>query len=440
MGDEPFPFVIATWNRAKPNQFGWKRRVVVSIVLLLGFNSEASAASDWPQLLGPTRNGIYHGNALAATWPKEGPRVVWRKDVGEGFSGSVVSDDKLILFHRHGNREIVECLSTAKGERLWSYDYPTSYRDDFGFDEGPRGTPTIDSGKVYTFGAQSVLHCLELKSGKKIWSVDAKKDFAADKGFFGPACSPLVEGNAVILHLGGKNGAGIAAFDKAKGDLLWQATDHEAGYSSPVSATFNSKRHALCFTRNGLVALNPTNGHVFFDFPWRARMHASVNAAVPLVVEGLIFLSASYDTGAILLRFKESRPEKVWAGDDILSAHYATPVYYEGFLYGVDGRADPGFHPPPTLRCVEWKTGEIRWMKEGLGAGCVILAGDQLLLLNDRGELILASANPLAFKEMARAQILSREVRAHPALANGFLYARSKKQLVCVDLNPRKNP
>jgi outer membrane protein assembly factor BamB len=413
--------------------------LAVQAVAVLPFHSAAAATNDWPQFLGPTRDGIYHGPALAAQWPKEGPPVVWRKEVGEGFSGPVVSQGRLILFHRLGDKEIVECLASETGNAIWSCSYATSYRDRFGFDEGPRGTPAIDADRVFTFGAEGALHCVELKTGRKLWNVDTKKEFAADQGFFGLACSPLVEGENVVVHLGGKDGAGIAAFDKATGRLRWKALTHEAGYSSPVAATLNGRRHLFSFTRSGLAALNPTNGHVFFDFPWRARIDASVNAAVPLIVGDHIFLSTSYNAGAILLRFKEP-PEKVWSSDEVLSAHYATPIYHSGFLYGVDGRADPGFFPPPTLRCVEFKTGKVRWTREGLGAGCLILAGNQLLFLTDRGELILAPASPEAFKETGRTQMLSLEVRAHPALADGLLYARSKNQLVCVNLRNQAKP
>ncbi len=159
-------------------------------------------------------------------------------------------------------------------------------------------------------------------------------------------------------------------------------------------------------------------------------MHASVSAATPLVIDDLIFLSASYGTGAALLRFKEGGPEKIWAGDDILSNHYATSVHHNGFLYGFDGRQEEGCH----LRCVELKTGKVRWSQDRFGAGTVTLAGGQLLILTEKGELLRAPATPTEFKPTARAQILPFNARAHPALADGRFYARSKDKLVCVDL------
>ncbi len=394
----------------------------------------AVSAQDWPQFLGPTRNGSSAGPPLVETWPKEGPTTLWQKKVGSGWSGPVVSGGKLILHHRVADKETVDCLNAKTGEVGWSFTYPTGYRDSFGFDDGPRATPSIADGKVFTFGAQGMLHCLKLSSGEKLWSVDAKKEFQAPNGFFGIACSPLVEGNAVLLNVGGRGGAGVVAFDKENGTVRWKATDEEASYSSPVAATVNGKRCAFFFNRAGLVALEPGSGKVTFEFPWRPANNNSVNAATPLVIDDLIFISTCYDKGAALVRFREGAPDKVWSGDEILSSHYATSLHHQGFLYGFDGRADPGFQPPPSLRCVELKTGKVRWSEESLGAGIVTLAGNRLLILTDKGQLVLAAASPKEFKPLARAQILPTDVRAHPALAGGLFYARSKNRLVCVDL------
>jgi len=155
-----------------------------------------------------------------------------------------------------------------------------------------------------------------------------------------------------------------------------------------------------------------------------------VNAATPLVIHDLVFLSASYNIGAILLRVKGSDVEKIWAADDVLSNHYATSVYHDGYLYGFDGRQEHG----ARLRCVELKTGKVRWTQESLGAGTVTLADNRLLVLSERGELIQAPTSPAEFKPANRAQILPSTARAYPALADGLFYARSKDKLVCVDL------
>jgi outer membrane protein assembly factor BamB len=402
------------------------------------FAGQQVQAGDWPQFLGPTRDGVYAGSDLAGVWPKEGPPVVWHKSIGQGFSGPAVADGKLILFQRLDDKEVVACLDARTGEPKWTKDYPTAYRDDFGFDEGPRATPCIAEGRVYTFGAEGMLSCLNLADGKLLWQVNTKDEFHARKGFFGAACSPLVEGNAVLLNIGGEGGAGLVAFDKSTGRVLWKSSDDAASYSSPAAATIHERRYAIFFTRTGLVAVNPADGAVQFHYPWRSTMDASVNAATPLIVDDSIFLSACYGTGAILLHVKDNAVEKVWSGDDILSNHYATSVYDRGFLYGIDGRADPGFSPSPSLRCVDLKTGKIRWQDDSVGAGTVLLAGNQLLILTEGGELIRAPATPTAFKPSDRVQVMPSGVRAYPALAGGFLYARSKDKLYCLNLGGAK--
>jgi outer membrane protein assembly factor BamB len=237
----------------------------------------------------------------------------------------------------------------------------------------------------------------------------------------------------VLLNVGGMDGAGIVAFDKSDGRVIWKATDDQASYSSPVVAGINGKRYAFFLTRNFLVALQPENGKVLFQFPWQPAIHASVSAATPLVIDDLIFISASYGAGAAVLKFAEKGPQKIWSGDDILSCHYATSVHHRGFLFGFDGRQEEGCN----LRCVELKTGKIRWTLDRFGAGTVTLVNDDLLVLTEKGELIGAPADPSGFTPKSRAQILPSSVRAYPAIAGGMLYARSADKLVCLELKKR---
>lgn len=395
------------------------------------------AAADWPQFLGPNRNGSTTESLPATNWPKDGPPILWQRKVGEGFCGPVERGGKLILFHRLGDQEMVECLDAASGKELWKAAYPTAYRDDFGFDNGPRATPAIAGDSVFTFGADGLLACWNLGNGTRTWSVDTKARFQAGKGFFGPACSPLVESNAVVLNVGGRDGAGIVAFDTITGKERWRATADEASYASPVAATFDGKRRALVITREAFAALDPVDGRVVFRLDWRPPMNASVSAATPLAIGDLIFISASYGTGATLFRYRETGPEKLWSNDDALSSHYATPVHHDGFLYGFHGRADPGLQAESAFRCVELKTGKVRWSEESLKAGTVTLVNDQLLILTDKGELLRAPATPAGFQESGRAQILPLLARAHPVVAEGRFFARSKDKLVCVDLRAR---
>jgi outer membrane protein assembly factor BamB len=400
----------------------WLVAIVAAAVIRL-------SAEDWPQFLGPERNGVYRGPALAEMWGAEGPRVVWRKNVGQGFSGPVVAQGRLILFHRIGNEEIVDAIDPRTGMSQWRYAYPTSYRDDFGFDEGPRAVPVVVNGTVYTFGAQGQLHAIDLMKGTRIWSEDTQQRFRVPKGFFGAAGSPLVEEGRVLANVGGQN-AGIVAFDAKTGKPLWTATEDEASYSSAAGATIAGRRVAIFLTRAGLVGLDPATGKVQFQRPWRARMAASVNVATPLVIGDLIFVSAEYGPGAGLFRLDGTTLNQVWASDEALTNHYATSVHHDGVLYGFHGRQEFG----QSFRAVELRTGKVLWNQDRFLAGTVTLAGDRLVILRERGELVVAPASPEAFRPLARAQILSGTVRAYPALSDGFLYARNENTLICVDL------
>jgi outer membrane protein assembly factor BamB len=385
---------------------------------------------DWPQFLGPNRNGAAEGESIAGTFPKEGPAKLWQKKVGQGFSSPIVVSNRLVICDRVGGEELVECLDGATGKPIWSLKSPTTYQDDFGFDEGPRATPACANGRIFTMSAEGLIQAMDFETGKKLWSVDTKKQFGARKGYFGMACSPLAEAGLIIVNIGGESGAGTIALEAATGKLRWKATDDEASYSSPIAATFDSQRYLLVFSRSGLLGLEPNTGNTKFEFPWRARNSASVNAATPLVIGNKIFLSASYQTGAALLEIVDGKPRKIWSADDVLSNHYSTSVYHDGFLYGFDGRQEQG----QSFVCLDLATGKDNWREERFGAGTVITSGDQLIILTENGELVLAPASAKEFKPSARAQILGHGVRSYPALANGLLYARDKQNLACFDL------
>ena len=404
-------------------------KIAWAVAAALAATVVTQAANDWPQYLGPSRNGIYAGPALADTWGANGPKAVWRKQVGQGFAGPAVVGNRVILFHRVGNEEVLESLDAATGNSMWRYAYPTRYRDDFGFDEGPRAVPVVADGVIYTFGAEGQLHAVDLAKGTRLWSEDTMKRFGVPKGFFGAAGSPLVEGGRVIANVGGDK-AGIVAFEAKTGKVLWTATDDDASYSSGVAATIGGRRLGVFLTRDSLVGLDPASGMVQFQRRWRARLAASVNAATPIIVGDEIFVSAQYGPGAGVLRVNGSQLTDVWTSDDVLSNHYATSVFYNGYLYGFHGRQEFG----PSFRAVEFQTGTVKWSQEQFRAGSVLLAGDRLLITREGGELVLASASPQAFKPIARAQILQGVVRPYPALADGLLYVRNENTLVCLDL------
>ncbi len=315
-----------------------RTRWSIQLVCLL-MAGAALAAADWPQFLGPQRNGVYTGPPLPGV---RGPRAdrerVWEKRIGQGFAGPVVAGDRLILFHRVGREEVVDAFDARTGEPRWHFAYPTSYRDDFGFDEGPRAVPVVAGNRVYTFGAEGQLHAIDLATGKRVWSVDAARRFNVRKGFFGAAGSPLVEDGRVIANIGGTDGdkgAGIVAFNADTGAVLWTATNHEASYSSPVGATIGGKRVAVFLTRRGLVGLDPGDR--------QRHLRAHVAIAQRLVGQRgdaarrrrsdfrLGDLRDGRDGRAV--QGNELKP--LWASDEVLSNHYATSVYDNGILVRV---------------------------------------------------------------------------------------------------------
>ena len=387
-------------------------------------------ADDWPQFLGPRRDGTSLERGLLDAFPQPGPKIIWQREVGEGYSGPVIAGERLILFHRVGAEEVVECLLASTGKPQWKFTYPTNYQDGLGKGNGPRSTPVIVGDKVVTLGAEGTLHCLSLDTGKKVWSRSLTKEYKTPLGYFGIATSPVVEQNLVLINVGGKN-AGIVAFDLDSAKEVWKATNDPASYSSPVVCTVDGARLAVFFTRTGAVVLDPKTGDVRYQQRWRARYDASVNAATPLIIDNLAYFSTSYETGSLLLKLRKDGADEVWTAEEMMSNHYNTCIYDNGYLYGFDGRQEAS----PSFRCVELKTKKVMWDKERFGCGTMILADGKLVVLTERGDLILVQATPTAFKELAQTHLLNDgPCRAQIALAHGKLFARDQRKVVCVEL------
>ena len=305
--------------------------IIALIPLLLG--------ADWPQHLGPTRNGHSAETGILRKWPKGGPEVLWRYDVGSGWAGPVVFGEKLIQFHRVGDSETIACLNSVTGKEIWKASYRTRYTDDFDFDDGPRSTPLVADGRVFTLGASGDLRAWDFATGKAIWDRNVNREYPVEKGYFGVATSPILAGGKLLVNVGAK-GAGVVAFSPDAGKELWRSSDDGVSYSSPIVAKLAGVETAVFFTRAGLLAIDPEQGKVRFQYPRRPRILASVYAATPIVSGERIYLSASYGTGALVLDVAMGKPEEVWSGDKSLSNHYNTPVLVKDYLYGIDGRQD----------------------------------------------------------------------------------------------------
>lgn len=392
-------------------------------------------AGDWPQILGPQRNGEAQGETLPNKLAAGAVQSAWDYKLGDGYAGPAVVGQRVIIFHRVDDSEVVEALEAASGQRLWSAPSPAGYRGGLDADRGPRCVPVVDDNSIFAYGAAGELVCVALDSGKVRWRRELAADYDADEGYFGAGSTPILAGGKLLVNVGGKS-AGLVALDPATGQTVWQATKEIASYASPTLINFAGKEQALFITRLHCVAVDPATGKATTLFPF-GKTGPTVNAATPLVIGDKIFVTASYRIGAELRQLTGSVARQLWASDDSLSSQYNTPVEHRGFLYGIHGREDSR-SPPPALRCVELATGKVQWSQEDFGCAHAILAGDKILFVGVDGKLTLIAANPDRYQELG-VQDLGQTTRALPALAGGRLYLRTngpgEGKLLCLPLS-----
>jgi outer membrane protein assembly factor BamB len=402
------------------------------VLLLLG---AVARAADWPQWLGPNRDGS--STDTVAVW-KHAPKVLWRQPVGEGHSSPVVAGGRVFLHTKIKDKdeEEVAAFDAKTGMPLWNTPYPRgAFKSYFG--NGPRGTPSVVDDRVYTFGITGMLTCFETGSGKQLWQVDTLKKFDAKKLFFGSSSSPLVDANRVFVAVGGK-GASVVAFDKDKGDVLWQSQDDKASYASPVIFGEGSRRQLVFLTGENVLSLNPANGTLNWKFPFVDEL--SESSTTPVRV-GDLLLASSISAGSVGLRLgtKDDKPtpEKAWMNDK-LTCYFSTPVAVgKDNIFLVTGTKPPALKVQADLRCIEAATGKELWQKTNVGkyhASLLRTGDDKLLMLDDGGNLMLLEPSFQEYKELAKAEVCG-ETWAHPALADGRLYVRDGKNLVCVQLS-----
>ena len=443
--------------------------IFISFILL----STNIFADDWPQFLGPNRDGISAETGLLEKFPTNGPSIVWQKEIGTGYSAPSVRGNKLVLFHRVGNEEVVEAFGATNGAAIWRYAYPSSFQDPYGYNNGPRCTPLLSDDFCYTFGAEGVLSCLDLKTGKLVWQRISAKEWNIPEAFFGVGSTPVLEENLLIVMIGGQPNAGVVGLDAKTGKTVWESVgeknwtgvpmtgwpgerkvewrryEKQASYATPTLATVNGKRMAFCLMRQGLVSLNPKTGEVYDSFWFRARVDESVNAADPVVVSNQVFISSAYyKSGSVLLKIRPENQkfEEIWRSL-VLEIHFTTPIIKDGFLYAFSGRNEPD----ARFRCVEWQTGKATWDRDehwqahstpqpnNYGRGSCILADGKLIVLGEGGLLGLYKLNSKKDEELSRWQVpqLHYPTWAAPVLANKKLYLRSENRLVCLELSNR---
>lgn len=406
------------------------RLISLGILLLVG---TGVTAADWPQWLGPHRDGS--SPEKVAPW-KQAPKVLWRKPVGEGHSSPVVAGGKVFVHAgvKDKDQEEVIAFDAKDGTELWRTGYDrVPFKSVFG--NGPRATPAVVDGRIYTLGVTGILSCITTDKGEKVWQEDTLKKFNAKNLVFGVSCSPLIEGDKVLVNVGGK-GASIVAFGKDKGDVVWKALDDPASYSSPIVFGTGKERQVVFLTAANLVGLSPNDGSVFWKFPLVDKLAESSTTPVKV---GDILLGSSVTYGSVGLKLEtkdgKSAASQLWK-NDTLTCYFSTPVAVgKEHVYMVTGNIIPP--SSTTLRCVEVKTGKELWSRPKVGkyhASLLRTGDDKLLMLDDSGNLMLLEPNGKEYKELARSKVCGN-TWAHPALSNGRLYVRDARELICLQVS-----
>jgi outer membrane protein assembly factor BamB len=440
----------------------FRGRAVLFAALAIG--SAAARADDWPQWLGPNRDSVWRETGIIDQFPKAGPPIKWRVNIGSGYSGPVVAKGRVYVTDRRLPKDAVSpsdpfqrgtitggervlCLNETDGKVLWQYEYPCAYT--VSYPAGPRVAPMVADGKVFTLGAEGNLCCLDAESGKALWSHELKKEYSVKTPMWGFASHPLLEGNKLICLVGGP-GSTLMAFDRNTGKELWRSlSTEEPGYSSPIVCKAGGKTQLILWQPEGADSLDPNTGHLYWSVPFKSR--SGLTVSTPRQMGDLLFFTSFYN-GSLMLQLAKDKPaatpiwqtEKAGEKDTThLNSILCTPFLEAGYIYGVSSYGE--------LRCLNAQTGERVW--ETLQAtttgepvrwanAFIVKNGGRFFLFNELGDLIIAKLSPKGYQELSRAHLLEPAnkdpgravVWSHPAFANRRVYARNDKEIVCADL------
>jgi outer membrane protein assembly factor BamB len=439
----------------------------LSAVAVCSFAAGYVRADDWPQWLGPQRDGVWRESGIVAKFPASGPPVRWRTPIGGGYAGPAVANGRVYVtdrvragdaqdpdspFNRGATASVerVLCLNEADGKMLWRHQYECVYT--VSYPAGPRTTPVVHEGKVYTLGAEGNLVCLDAQKGTVVWSRELKKDYGMSASpVWGFSAHPLLDGQRLICMVGGA-GTAVVAFDKQTGKEIWRALDatgpHGPGYCPPMIYEAGDRRQLIVWHPEAVSSLEPETGKVHWSQPFPIREGLTI--ATPRQHGDLLFVTAFYD-GPMMLRLDARKPAAslVWRGKgtseretDGLHAIMCTPFLKDGYIYGACSYGQ--------FRCLKADTGQRVWEtyaptggQNARWANCfVVKNGDRFFLPNERGELIIAKLSPQGYQEISRTHLLEptnsamrrNVVWSHPAFANRSVYARNDKEIVCVSL------
>jgi outer membrane protein assembly factor BamB len=394
-------------------------------------------AADWPQFLGPDRNGISPETGLIDSWPAGGPEEVWRIKGGVGMAGVAVKGDTACTVIQAGGQQRVLALNSRTGATKWSTPVAAAYENGQG--DGPRGTPAFVGGSIFVFTGDGTLARLKLSDGSVEWSHNVLKRHGGRPADYGMACSPLVTGDIIVIQAGATAGT-VVACDSKTGEPRWTSGRGEgAGYSSPAALTVSDSSQIVAFTGASVSGIDAKSGDQLWRYPYKTDYDC--NTATPILVDGNVLVSAGENHGSTMLKIGSKadnfKVDKVWAstgGGSVMRNEWQTAIQLGDYLYAFDNVGSAG--PVTHLVCIEAATGKPVWRKTRFGKGNMIAADGKLFATTMKGELVVIRATPDGYEEIGRNEVIGT-TRQAPSLANGRLFLRDGAEIVCLDVRKK---
>jgi outer membrane protein assembly factor BamB len=375
----------------------------------------------WTDYRGPNRDGRYEELPVLTSWPAGGLTPIWKQPIGIGYASFTVADGAAFTIEQRRRQEVAAAYDAATGRELWTQSWNAEYTDSTG--DGPRSTPTWDEGRLYVLGATGELRCLDAKTGRVIWGKNILSENGASNLPWAMAASPLIVDDKVIVLPGGSGGKSVVAYNKMNGAPVWKSLDDRQAYVSPMLVTLGGRRQILVVSSTRAVGLVPENGQLIWSYTWDTDM--GINASQPIVVgANRFFISSGYGKGAALVEVNGGNARTIWENINMKNK-FNSSVLHQGHIYGLDEQ---------ILACVDVNTGERKWKGGRYGFGQVILAGGNLIVLTDTGELALVKASPDQFSELARFQAIEGKTWNYPAIAGGRLLVRNANQMAAYNI------